>query len=93
LFPDAAPKVLGHDPQHGSFVMEFFDRAAHRLWKEELRQGRVDLDTARGVGERLALIHAGTANDSSIAAQFPTDDVRIVERFALSADQSRLNVE
>jgi tRNA A-37 threonylcarbamoyl transferase component Bud32 len=73
--PDAVPKVLGHDPEHGSFVMEFFEPASHRLWKEELRQGRVDLDVARAVGERLGLVHAGTAHDSSIAARFPTDAV------------------
>ena len=75
LVSDAVPKVLGHDPEHGSFAMQFFDPAEHRLWKEELRQGRVDLDVARSVGERLALIHAGTARDPSIAARFPTDAI------------------
>lgn len=75
LVPDAVPKVLGHDPEHGSFAMQFFDPAQHRLWKEELRQGRVDLDVARAVGERLALIHAGTARAPSIAARFPTDAI------------------
>ena len=75
LAPDAVPKVLGHDPEHGSFAMEFLEPARHRLWKEELRQGRVDLDVARAVGERLARIHAGTARDPSIPAQFPTDAI------------------
>jgi aminoglycoside phosphotransferase (APT) family kinase protein len=75
LVPEAVPKVLGHDPEHGSFVMEFLDPARHRLWKEELRQGRVDLDVASAVGERLARIHAGTARDPSMPAQFPTDAI------------------
>ena len=75
LVPEAVPKVLGHDPEHGSFAMEFLDPARHQLWKEELRQGRVDLDVARAVGERLARIHAGTARDASISPQFPTDAI------------------
>lgn len=75
LAPEAVPKVLGHDPQNGSFAMEFFDPAQHRPWKEELRQGRVDLDVARAVGDRLGRIHAGTACDASIPARFPTDAI------------------
>ena len=75
LTPDAVPKVLGHDPQHGTFAMEFLDSAQHRLWKEDLRQGRVDLDVARAVGDRLSRIHAGTARDPSIPPQFPTDAI------------------
>jgi tRNA A-37 threonylcarbamoyl transferase component Bud32 len=75
LVPEAVPKVLGHDPEHGNFAMEFLDPARHRLWKEELRQGHVDLDVARAVGERLARIHAGTARDASIPVQFPTDAI------------------
>jgi 5-methylthioribose kinase len=75
LVPDAVPRILGHDPEHGSFVMEFLEPASHRVWKDELRRGRVDLDVARAVGERLALIHAGTARDSSIATRFPTDAI------------------
>jgi len=75
LAPEAVPKVLGHDPAHGAFVMEYLDPARHRLWKEELRQGRVDLDVARAVGARLVRIHAGTAVDPTIPARFPTDAI------------------
>jgi aminoglycoside phosphotransferase (APT) family kinase protein len=75
LVPEAVPRVLGHDAEAGSFAMEYLDPSRYRLWKEELRQGRVDLGVARAVGERLVRIHAGTARDPSIPARFPTDAI------------------
>jgi aminoglycoside phosphotransferase (APT) family kinase protein len=75
LVPEAVPRVLGHDAAGGSFAMEYLDPARYRLWKEELRHGRVDLALARAVGDRLVRIHAGTARDPSIPARFPTDAI------------------
>jgi len=75
LVPQAVPKVLGHDPESGAFAMEYLDPSRYRLWKEELRRGRVEPAFARDVGERLARIHAGAAKDSSIPARFPTDAI------------------
>jgi len=40
-----------------------------------LRDGQVERDVAREVGRRLVCIHAGTARDSAIPAQFPTDEI------------------
>jgi fructosamine-3-kinase len=48
--------------------MEFLDIARHALWKNELREGRADAQFARQVGERLARIHAATADDERAAA-------------------------
>ena len=72
IVPGSAPRVLAHD-EAGFFAMEFLDGARHALWKDELRAGRADAGFARQVGERLARIHAATANDASIARQFATD--------------------
>jgi len=72
ISPGSAPRVLAHD-EAGFFAMEFLDGARHALWKNELRAGRADAQFARQVGERLARIHAATANDASVASQFATD--------------------
>ena len=52
--------------------MEWLDPADHRLWKADLMAGRVDLEFAAAVGERLAAIHRATAGDAAVAAMFPT---------------------
>jgi aminoglycoside phosphotransferase (APT) family kinase protein len=75
LVPGAVPRVLGHDPASGAFAMEYLEPSHYRLWKEELRQGRVDGDFAGQVGACLVRVHAGTARDPSIAARFPTDAI------------------
>jgi len=75
IVPEAAPRVLGHDPEAGLFVMEFLDPTAHRLWKEELRAGRVERSVARAVGERIGRIHAGTAGIPSVATRFNSDAI------------------
>jgi aminoglycoside phosphotransferase (APT) family kinase protein len=72
IAPGSAPRVLAHD-EAGFFAMEFLDGARYPLWKNELRDGRADADFARRVGERLARIHAATANDAGVAKQFATD--------------------
>jgi aminoglycoside phosphotransferase (APT) family kinase protein len=72
IVPGSAPRVLAHD-EAGFFAMEFLDGARHPLWKDELRAGRADPAFARLVGERLARIHAATANDATCAREFATD--------------------
>ncbi len=75
IVPGAAPKILGHDRADGLFVMEYLPPETHSLWKEELRQGRADPAFAAKVGATLARIHAGTANDVSVARRFATDAI------------------
>jgi len=72
IVPGSAPRVLAHD-EAGLFAMEFLESARYPLWKAELREGRADPAFARAVGERLAAIHAATAGDPAIAADFATD--------------------
>ncbi len=47
----------------------------HPLWKSELRDGRADPGFGGRVGATLARIHASTAADPTVAAEFPTDAI------------------
>ena len=72
IVPGSAPRILAHNAS-GFFAMEYLDSARYPLWKEQLRDGRVDPRFAAAVGARLARIHAGTAGRADIAARFATD--------------------
>jgi aminoglycoside phosphotransferase (APT) family kinase protein len=72
IAPGSAPRVLAHDDA-GLFAMEYLGGARFPLWKDELRAGRAAPDFARQVGGHLARIHAATAGDPRIAAEFATD--------------------
>jgi aminoglycoside phosphotransferase (APT) family kinase protein len=74
-FPGAAPALLGQDEASGSLAMAFLPDATHPLWKARLRDGHADPAFAGAVGTVLARIHAATAADPSVAADFPTDDI------------------
>jgi aminoglycoside phosphotransferase (APT) family kinase protein len=73
IAPGSVPRVLAHD-EAGLFAMEYLDASRSPLWKSELRAGRADPAFARRVGERVARIHAATAGDPSMAAEFATDE-------------------
>ena len=69
--PGIAPRVIAHDDAAMLFAMEYLDPAGHRLWKAELLAGRVDIDFAATVGQKLALVHSATAGDAAVAATVP----------------------
>ena len=73
FLPDAVPRLLGVDPAARLFAMDFLDPAQHRLWKNELRDGHADPAIAAAVATALVTIHATTAGDPKVAADFPTD--------------------
>jgi 5-methylthioribose kinase len=75
VIPGAVPKILAHDDDAGLFVMEYLEPSAHPVWKFQLRDGLVDLNTARVVGAQMARIHSASANDANIAKEFATDDI------------------
>jgi aminoglycoside phosphotransferase (APT) family kinase protein len=75
VVPEAVPGLLGQDAAAGVLVMAYLDPARHRLWKAELRDGRADPEVARAVGERLVRIHAATADDPEVSAEFATDRI------------------
>lgn len=73
--PRAVPAILGHDAPSGLFVMEYLAPDDHRLWKAELLEGRADPVVAHAVADRLVRIHAATAGNPEIAAEFATDHI------------------
>jgi hypothetical protein len=75
IVPGAVPKILGHDPGLGVFVMEYLDPGKYTLWKNQLRDGDVQENTARQVAQALVAIHAGTAGRAEVAERFATDDL------------------
>ena len=73
--PHSAPQILGHDAAAGLFAMPYYDPAEYLLWKNELRDGCVDLKIAAAVGCRLGKIHAATAGDETVAQRFANDTI------------------
>jgi 5-methylthioribose kinase len=71
--PRIVPDVLGEDRAHHLFAMEYLPAETHKLWKAELAAGRADADFAARVGERLAHIHAFTANREDVMHDFAHD--------------------
>lgn len=65
-----APEVLAELPGHG-FAMRFLPGCP--VWKDELTAGRVDTDFAAAVGERIAAVHAASANSAADRDAFPND--------------------
>lgn len=74
VVPGAVPEIVGEDRAAGLFAMAYLDPAHYPVWKDELRDGRADPTFAAKVGRRLARIHAATAGDARIAAEFATDE-------------------
>lgn len=70
-----APHVLGQHPGLGVLVMSYLPPSEYRLWKEALRDGQADAETARAVGRVLARIHGFSAARPQLAAQFDTDEI------------------
>ena len=72
--PDAAPEPLAFDPERRLLAMQFLPPEDHPLWKAELMAGRVDPAFAAAVGERLGRIHAASAAEPGLAAEFASDE-------------------
>ncbi|KOG32512.1 aminoglycoside phosphotransferase [Streptomyces resistomycificus] len=72
--PDSVPELLAHDPDVGLFAMAFLPPENHPVWKAELLRGEVRVATAAAVGELLGTLHAASAGDAALAAEFATDD-------------------
>ena len=71
--PGAAPLLLGLDEAAGALAMQFLPPERYTLWKTQLRDGDADPAFAAAVADTLARIHAATAADPAVAADFPTD--------------------
>ncbi|MAM69000.1 MAG: aminoglycoside phosphotransferase [Rhodospirillaceae bacterium] len=75
IAPDAVPEVLCQDRETGMFAMPYFDPEDYPVWKSQLRDGVVSIETAAAVGKTLGLIHAATADNEDIALTFCTNDI------------------
>ena len=73
--PGSTARVLGQHPRLGVLVMSYLEPAQYVLWKDALRDGHADVDTARSVGRMLARIHAWSAARPELAAEFATDAI------------------
>ncbi len=73
--PGAAPRLLGQDEATGALAMDYLSPADHPLWKDQLHAGHADPAFAAAVGAAIAAIHAATAADPALAADFPTDRI------------------
>lgn len=73
--PGAAPALLGQDDASGLLAMQYLSPRDHPLWKTQLRDGHADPGFAATVGDRLGRIHAATAAQPQLAAEFPTDSI------------------
>jgi aminoglycoside phosphotransferase (APT) family kinase protein len=70
-----SPRVIGQDEAGGALAMEFLSPKDHPLWKDRLRAGVTDAEFAAQVAKALVTIHATTAADPTVAAEFPTDAI------------------
>jgi 5-methylthioribose kinase len=73
LLPDAVPALYAHDRTAGMFAMAYLEPETYPVWKEQLRDGIIDIETAACVGDRLGAIHAATADDADVASRFAND--------------------
>ena len=67
IVPEAVPRLVASVAARHALVTAFVDAP---VWKQDLIDGRVDVDVARQVGDRIARIHRATANDDRVAADF-----------------------
>ena len=93
--PEAAPEPLAFDPERRLLAMAFLPPEDHPLWKAEMLAGRVDVDFAAWVGERLGRIHAASAREPALAAAFASDDgffALRIDAYLLAAGRRRPEV-
>ena len=72
--PDSVPELLAHDAEAGLFAMAYLPPARYPMWKAQLLGGEVEPATAAAVGGVLGILHAASAGDAAVAAEFATDD-------------------
>ena len=91
IVPGAVPKVIGEDRVSMAFAMEFLDPVTHPVWKSQLRDGIIEVPTARSVADRLVRIHSATASRPELAGQFANDAqfhaLRLEPYFAATAQR------
>ncbi len=74
IVPTSVPRILGEDAQAMAFAMEWLDPDRYPVWKAQLRDGIVDVGTARAVGGVVGAIHRATAGKASVERDFAHDE-------------------
>jgi len=96
IAPGAAPKVLGHDADAQMFVMEFLEPGLYPVWKEQLRTGVIEAQTAANLGALMVKIHSETAGNEGVRAKFEGSAALFyalrIEPYLLSTAQSQPGV-
>jgi aminoglycoside phosphotransferase (APT) family kinase protein len=72
VVPNAVPRALAHDAEAGMIAIEYLEPAQYPVWKQQLFDGIVDPNVAATVARVIARIHAASAGNPDIAAQFKT---------------------
>ncbi len=93
--PTAVPEPLAFDPTRRLLAMAFLPPQDHPLWKAELLAGRVDPAFAAVVGGRLGEIHAASAADPGLEADFRNDEgfhALRIDAYLLAAGRNRPEV-
>ncbi|MPY45708.1 aminoglycoside phosphotransferase family protein [Streptomyces phyllanthi] len=72
--PDSVPELLAQDSEAGLFAMAYLPPERYPMWKAQLLDGEVRVATAAAVGEVLGTLHAASAGDTALAAEFATDE-------------------
>jgi aminoglycoside phosphotransferase (APT) family kinase protein len=89
--PGQVPRLLGQHEALGVLVMDYLPPADHGLWKSQLRDGQVDLDTARAVGALLQRIHRHAAARPALAERFDSQriffDIRLEPYLLATAER------
>ena len=72
VVPDAVPEFLGQDPATFTLAMRYLPPDLYPLWKARLRDGQADPAFATELAASLVRIHAATAAEPALAAEFDT---------------------
>jgi aminoglycoside phosphotransferase (APT) family kinase protein len=75
IVPGAVPEILHHDESGMLCAMSYLDPEHYHLWKTGLRAGRAEPADAAEVARRLVRIHAATAGNPAVKAQFPPNGI------------------
>jgi aminoglycoside phosphotransferase (APT) family kinase protein len=73
--PGSAPRLIGQNSESGALAMAFLPPETNPVWKTLLLDGHADSGFASQVARTLVSIHAKTADDAAVAAEFATDPI------------------
>jgi streptomycin 6-kinase len=89
--PGAVPQVLAEDAQDCIFAMAYLPAEQYPVWKHQLMQGQIQPDTAELVAQTLVKLHAASARNPSLLANFDHDDdfvaIRLSPYFLYTAEK------